>query len=103
MSYTEAEIKEMDGNELVDVISSENRWRFEGSSGVKNLCRLARILGYKDRQYFGQFEGGCYGDLIEMMEDCPGLLEKMIDFIAEEVDNHEEWKVALQNEIPVEE
>lgn len=56
--------------------------RFEGSEGVKNLARLSSALGYKDHNYYGQFESGvAYGDIFAFLEDNPGAIEVLFDWI----------------------
>jgi hypothetical protein len=56
--------------------------RFEGSEGVKNLARLSSALGYKDINYYGQFEPGvAYGDIFAFLEDNPGAIEVLFDWI----------------------
>lgn len=67
----------------------------EGQTGVRNLCKIAKALGYKDPMYFGQFENGCYGDLIELLEDNSGLVEKMCEWIEEQVEDNPDWKESL--------
>lgn len=75
--------------------NQEKMWHWEGGNGVRNFCRLVRALGYKDRQYFGQFaHDGCYGDLLRFLEDNPGCLETMFEWIAES--NVPEWKNELE-------
>lgn len=81
---------------LTKLIEQE-RYYFEGSNGVKNLCRIVRALGYKDRMYFGQFEGASYGDLINFLEDNSGAVEKIIEFIEEEI--NEEWEQNLESHL----
>ncbi len=56
-------------------------FRGEGESGVKNLARLCRGLGYSDFMNFGQFEGACYGDLINFLEDNPGAVDAICEWI----------------------
>lgn len=71
----------------------------EGSSGVKNLCRLVRGMGYKDTMYFGQFaQDGSYGDLIEFLEDNPGCVEAIKEWIGDQ--DLDEWRENLESELP---
>ena len=58
-------------------------FRGEGEEGVKNLARLAKGLGYEDPLNFGLFDGACYGDLICLLEDNPGLIEAMLEWLEE--------------------
>lgn len=56
--------------------------RIEGESGVRNFCRFIReSLGYHDPQNFGQFDGACYGDLITFLEDNPGAVQAVVEWI----------------------
>lgn len=59
---------------------------FEGERGVEDLAKLVRVLGYNDSQYFGQFQGGCIGDLIYFLEDNPGAVEAILNWIDENVE-----------------
>lgn len=71
---------------------------FEGSTGVKNLCKLVRALGYKDPMYFGQFDSNAsYGDLIEFLEDNPGACEKIVEWVEE---NEELWAEEIESHLP---
>jgi hypothetical protein len=84
--------------ELIQDWEKENdTGRNEGSTGVENLCKLARTLGYKDSQYFGQFKDGCYGDLINFLEDNPGCIEAIKEWIGE--NGCDEWKEGLESEV----
>lgn len=59
-------------------------FRSEGEEGIKNLARLCSGLGYTDEMHFGLFEGGCcYGDLINFLENNPGAVEAMLEWIEE--------------------
>jgi hypothetical protein len=71
---------------LQELIEEKKLRTFEGSTGVKNLCKLVGYLGYKDQMYMGQFVGGSYGDLIEFLEDNPGACDAIVEFI----EQHEE-------------
>lgn len=71
----------MDKVDALMAVEGLSRWG--GRKGVENLCRLCRLLGYKDSTYFGQFAGGSIGDLIEFLEDNPGAVEAVVDFIRE--------------------
>jgi hypothetical protein len=87
----------MDMASIMEDYESYNKvFNNEGSRGVKNLCKLVRVLGYSDPQHFGQFEGGCYGDLIAFLEDNSGVIEAIKNWISER--EEEEWKVSLLDE-----
>jgi hypothetical protein len=69
----------------------------EGRRGVENLCRIVRAMGYKDHQNFGQFQGGCYGDLIEFLEDNSGCIEAIKEWICDQVSP--EWEEELESHL----
>lgn len=71
-----------------NLLDRENLHRTEGSSGVSSLCKLVRLLGYKDPMYFGRLgEGGIVGDLICFFEDNPGAIEALHQWIADNADS----------------
>ncbi len=77
-------------SKLDNLIQDEKLTRFEGEKGVQNLAILCNRLGYKDTTYFGQFSHrGSYGDLIHFLEDNPGAVEAIVDFIRENEDVYE--------------
>ncbi len=72
--------------------------RNEGRTGVENLCRLVRGLGYKDCTYFGQLaHDASIGDLIEFLEDNSGCIEAIKEWIGEQ--NASEWADNLGGEL----
>ncbi len=89
----------MDLRDALDEFETqENLSRNEGTTGVKNLCRIVHAMGYKDRQYFGQFhQAGSYGDLITFLEDNPGCVEAIKDWIAEQ--DAMEWAEELESHL----
>jgi len=58
--------------------------RTEGSNGVKDLCGLALHLGSRDpfRQLQND-DGSCVGDLMCFLEDNPGCIGAIYDWISE--------------------
>lgn len=75
-------------SKLDNLLNQEKLHRFEGESGVRNLAILCRNLGYYDKNYFGQFSHkASYGDLILFLEDNPGAVECLLDFIRENEDS----------------
>lgn len=93
-----------DLNELIEAFQAENHHHsYENEEGVRNFCRLLNAMGYRDPQYFGQFAGASYGDLIRFLEDNPGAMEVLVEWIAEQ--NFPEWKRELESHLrePVEE
>lgn len=93
-----------DLSELVDAYLEENNlYRVEGRQGVQNMCTLARALGYKDPMYFGQLSSkAAIGDLICMLEDNPGLIEAMIEWVRD-LRHAPEFVAALESQVSPEE
>lgn len=83
---------------LDDHIQEERLWLTEGTPGVKNLCKLVRALGYKNFQNFGQFEGACYGDLIDFLEDNSGAVEAIVEWIKEN-GGDDDWEESLRQKL----
>ena len=72
----------------IDKFINENKLHStEGTKGLENLCRIVKAIGYKDPFQQLQFKGGCYGDLFVFLEDNPGAIEMLIEWIKE---NHSE-------------
>jgi hypothetical protein len=73
--------------------------RTEGETGVKNLCKLVNAMGYSDEFRFGSFEyNGSYGDLITFLEDNPGCIEAIKEWIGDQ--NIQDWKDNLEAHLP---
>ena len=71
---------------------------FEGRRGVEALCQVARSIGYKDSTYFGQLSHkAAIGDLIEMLQDNPGMIEAIITWIGEQ--HVPEWEETLSEQL----
>lgn len=77
-----------------EILEDKKIHRFEGESGVKNLAKICRILGYQDFQSYGQFlhDGtyGAYGDIFAFLEDNPGCIEAMVEWMKDHLDCYEE-------------
>lgn len=71
--------------EVLDTfIDQEGIHNFEGRRGVVNLCRLVRALGYKDPYHQMQLsEKASIGDLIMFLEDNPGAMEAIVNWVAD--------------------
>ena len=71
--------------ELVEkFLEQEQLFSFEGRRGVLALCKLARALGYKDENYFGQLDSSCsIGDLIQFFEDNSGAVGAVVEWIGD--------------------
>lgn len=91
-----------DLSELVDAyMEQENLHRLEGRRGVEAVCQLAAALGYKDPMYFGQLTNkATVGDLLCMMEDNPGMVEAMVEWVRES--KSPEHKQSLESLVKVE-
>ena len=89
----------MDYDELLDAyMEQENLYRTEGRRGVEALCQLTRAIGYKDPQYFGQLTSkASIGDLICFLEDNPGAIEAIHDWIRDKP--CPEFKAALEEHV----
>ena len=82
------------------LLDQHNLHHNEGRRGVVSLCKIARSLGYKDPQYFGQLEtDACIGDLIEFLEDNSGAIEAIKEWIGNTVDNNTEWQDKLVDQV----
>jgi len=70
---------------LVDNWMDDNKtYHFEGSTGLKKLCKLARdVAGAKDPFSNGCHEHGCMGDLHVFLEDNPGAIQAIVDWMDE--------------------
>lgn len=83
-------------DQLLDDFMEENRmYSFEGRKGLEHLCHLVSALGYKDPNYQLQLSSkASVGDLINFLEDNPGVFEVILDFIK----NHDsqEWAENLK-------
>lgn len=101
MAYTQEQLDSMDLCEAVEAfVDQEASFRTEGRRGVETLCILARGLGYKDRQHWGQLSSkACVGDLIEMLEDNSGMIQAMIEWVTEQ--RNSEWEASLKESLQV--
>ena len=86
-------------DQLLDDFMEENRmYSFEGRKGLEHLCHLVSALGYKDPNYQLQLSSkASVGDLINFLEDNPGVFEVILDFIK----NHDsqEWAENLKDHL----
>lgn len=78
----------------------EDLYRNEGSKGFSNLCKIARALGYRDPLFQGSLsQGGYSGDLMIFLEDNPGAIEAIMNWIVEQGEYASEWKEELESEL----
>jgi len=81
-----------------EYVEQEKLFSFDGSRGVQNLCRITHAIGYVDKQYFGQFHPqGSYGDLINFLEDNPGAVQAIRQWIEDQ--DSEEWKENVESQL----
>jgi hypothetical protein len=59
----------------VDQIIKQDKLHFEGSKGLDALDTLAKECGYRNDAFGRPIEN--------MLKDCPGLMEAMVDWIRE--------------------
>ena len=62
----------------------------EGSSGYRNLEKLAQVLGYSDSYQSA---------LQSFFEDNPGAIEAVANWVEGQVDQNTEWQEALREEV----
>lgn len=76
--------------ELVDeVLDTKNLHQIEGPRGVKNLNTFVGLLGYSDPAG----SSGEHGQLIRFLEDNPGAIEALHNWVAGQ--RTPEWREAL--------
>jgi hypothetical protein len=81
-------------SELVDKFMDQKRLhRTEGPTGVRNLARVVNALGYRDFNQYGQMPGFCIGDIFAFLEDNPGAIETLVNWIREQ--KSPEWAESL--------
>lgn len=74
------------------LIEVEKLDRTEGPKGVENLAKLVHFMGYSDFQHYGQLRGGaCLGDILEFLEDNPGAIEALQNWIREQGSDDDSW------------
>jgi hypothetical protein len=90
-----------DFSEVVDAFVSQENLSFEGRRGVEALCQIARAIGYKDTQYYGQLtHKAAIGDLMYMLEDNPGMIEAMVTWLGEQ--DMPEWQESIEESVGLE-
>lgn len=73
------------------IIDEDKLFSTEGARGVSNLCKLVRQLGYEDPFSNGHLtNGGTLGDLMCFLEDNPGAIESVVEWIKNNHDEEEE-------------
>lgn len=68
---------------LEQYMDQERMHNMEGRKGMEHMCQIAGALGYKDPMYFGQLtRKATVGDLLLMLQDNPGMIEAMLDWLS---------------------
>ncbi len=75
---------------LMQYLDANHLYNTEGRRGVSNLCTTVAAMGYKDETYYGQLSEKAYlGDLLMFLEDNPGAIESMYNWIQDNM--QPEW------------
>jgi hypothetical protein len=71
-------------------ISEVEDLRTEGESGVEDLAKMARALGYKGACDQLQLNNGAFvSDIIALLEDNPGIVSAIYDFVIDHSGSYE--------------
>jgi hypothetical protein len=80
---------------LEEYQAQESMYHMEGESGVADLEKLLKVLGYKGHNFK-------YGSVIEsFLADNSGAIEAIVNWLGEQ--NVTEWEERLEEELPPEE
>jgi hypothetical protein len=88
LALAEARRGDVDGNDIMNKwMDSERAYNFEGSTGVRNLEKLVRALGYRD--------------ISDFLMDNPGAIQAIVEFVTEWVERNDEWaeKLTLEESV----
>ena len=82
-------------HDIVDAyLDQQSFYNFEGRRGLERLCQLVGDLGYRDPQHYGQFTStACLGNLVMFLEDNPGAIEAIVEFVCNV--NSDEMRASL--------
>lgn len=88
-----------DFDDMMDKFCDQERiYRLEGETGVANLAKIVEAIGYKDPQYNWTLRNGAsIGSLVMFLEDCPGAVEAINNWIREFA--APEWVEQLQEHL----
>jgi hypothetical protein len=78
-----------DRQNVVDTYMDNYFFRMEGEQGVRNLETMCEHLGY----------GQCYmtgNAIVDMLQDNPGAVEAVANFLADWAVRNTEWNTALE-------
>jgi hypothetical protein len=80
-------------------MDQQGLYSVEGRRGVEHLAKVVNALGYSDSiNRYGQMQGGaCLGDIFTFLEDNPGAIEALVEWIGSR--NSPEWTEALQSQV----
>lgn len=85
--------------EILDEYRDQNKmFNTEGARGFRDLCKTVHDMGYKDP--FSQLylsNGACVGDLMVFLEDNPGAIQALYDWMEDQDD--EEWTDNLESQL----
>jgi hypothetical protein len=82
------------------LIEVERLDRTEGPKGVENLAKLVHFMGYEDFQRYGQIRGGAaLGDILEFLEDNPGAIEALHNWIRDQGSDGDSWDEAISAQL----
>ena len=75
----------MQMHKIMDAYLDQHEYyNFEGRRGVERLCQLAGDLGYRDPHHSLQLtRTACVGNLIMFLEDNPGAIEAIVNWVRE--------------------
>lgn len=86
---TETELDNMTGEEIFqEFIDQERIYRFEGSSGMENLNKVAHACGYRKDQFGSEFDN--------FLSDNPGVMEAIVNWVN---DNADSFVDSIRNEV----
>ena len=89
------DINEMSGEEVFYKFIDDYDFG-HNNNNIQTLNKICGVLGYKGESFL-------YGSSFELfIEDNPGCLEVIQNWMAEQVDKCEDWKTNLIEEIPSE-
>lgn len=67
----------------VKIKSADFDFRYEGRPGLEGLCKLAERMGYNGIPQLATRNGSYVSSLCDMLEDNPGAVEALVNWIAD--------------------
>jgi hypothetical protein len=79
--------------DLIEEYKAVNHlYRFEGDTGVANLNKICKAIGYKGHQFK-------YGSPVEsFLSDNPGAIEAILEWMCDQ--DIEEWRNEITTDLP---